>query len=195
MKQSTMMGKDRVRHSSLNVEGSDYFKKMRAETKAKEEKEKKQLGSSGEVEEEEGGDEDGGGEEEEEEDGGALEAAVNFFEDQGWTAPLEDKGWTAPTLKNNFFEEHDEYEAQEEAEDEPGELPRQLKLERPTIERGESREAKRAYNTDPTNVEEDQNQNSKEERNGTKLSDDKETQMDIEEAHLVIIEPATHWNM
>ena len=119
----------------MNVEGSDFYKQIRAEAEAKEEKEKK-LGSS---------DEDGGGGEEEE-DGGVLEAALT----------LEDKGWTAPTLKNNFFEEHDEYDAQEEAEDEPGELPRQVKLERPTIlERGVSREAKRAYNTEPRTIPEE----------------------------------------
>ena len=132
MKQSRLMGKERVRHSSLNVEGSDFYKKMRAETKAKEEAEKK-LDSSEEVEDKEEGGEDG--------DGGAEETAVGFFEEQGWTA--------AP-LKNNFFEDHDEYDAQEEAEDEPGELPAQLKVERPTIMRGESREAKRAYNADST---------------------------------------------
>ena len=144
MKQSSLMGKDRVRHSSLNVEGSDFYKKMIAEAKAKEEKEK--LGSSDEVKEEEGGD----GEEEEEE---VLEAALNFFEDQGWADP---------TLKNNFFEDHEEFDAQEEAEDEAGELPRHLKFnfnntvtERPTIERGESREAKRAYNADPTKIPEE----------------------------------------
>ena len=146
MKQSSLMGKERVRHSTLNVEGSDFYKKMRAEAKAKEEADKK-LGSSDEVEDKEGGGE--------EEGGGAEETALNFFEDLGWAAPLEDQGWTAAPLKNNFFEDHNEYEAQEEAEDEPGELPRQLKVERPTIMRGESREAKRAYNADPTTQEED----------------------------------------
>ena len=78
-KQSSLMlmGRDRVRHSSLNVEGSDFYKKMRAEAKAKEEEEKKKkLGSSEDVEEE-----DDGGEEGEEEEEGAEEVACNFFED------------------------------------------------------------------------------------------------------------------
>ena len=144
-KQSSLMliGKDRVRHSSLNVEGSDFYKKMRAEAKAKEEEEKKKkLGSSEDVVEE-----DDGGEEGEEEEEGAEEVACNFFEDQDWTSPVK---------KNNFFEEHEEWEAnEEEEEDEPGEMPMQLKFERPTIERGESREAKRPSNAGPTTTEED----------------------------------------
>ena len=144
-KQSSLMmiGKDRVRHSSLNVEGSDFYKKMRAEAKAKEEEEKKKkLGSSEDVEEE-----DDGGEEGEEEEKGADEVACNFFEDQDWTSPVK---------KNNFFEEHEEWEANEEEEDdEVGEMPVQLKFERPTIERGESREAKRPSNAGPTTTEED----------------------------------------
>ena len=112
------MGKDRVRHSTLNDAGSDFYKKM----KAKEDAEKKKLDNADEVEEEEdGGDEEGGG---------------------------FSQVWMAPTLKNNFFADHDEYDAQEEADDDPSELPRQVKLERPKIERGESREAKRAFNTD-----------------------------------------------
>ena len=167
MKQSSLMGKDRVRHSSLNVEGSEFYKKARAEAIAKEEAEKKQLGSSEEVEEEEGDGDEGG---EEEEEGGAEEIAGDFFEDQGWAAPPlqntffedEDVGWTAPPLKNNFFEDHDEFDAQEEEEDEAEELPKvfnfnfnQVKNERPTIMRGESREAKRAFNADPTTAEED----------------------------------------
>ena len=145
-KQSSLMlmGRDRVRHSSLNVEGSDFYKKMRAEAKAKEEEEKKKkLGSSEDVEEED----DGGEEGEEEEEKGAEEVACNFFEDQDWTSPVK---------KNNFFEEHEEWEAnEEEEEDEPGEMPVQLRFERPTIERGESREAKRPSNAGPTTTEED----------------------------------------
>ena len=106
--QSILIGKGGERHSTLNVEGSNFFKKMKAEA------EKKKLGSADDVEEE-----------------------------------VEKQGWTAPTLKNNFFEDDDEYDAQEEeAGDDPSELPRQVKVERPKIERGESREAKRAYNTD-----------------------------------------------
>ena len=47
-----------MRHSSLNVEGSDFYKKMRAEAKAKEEEEKKKKLGISEAEKE-------GGEEEE----------------------------------------------------------------------------------------------------------------------------------
>ena len=152
MKQSSMLGGERVRHSSLNVEGSDFYKKMRAEAKAKEEEEKKKkLGIS--EEEKEGGEvEEGGGDEGGDGgDVGAEESALNFF---------EDAAWTPQTLRNNFFEDHhhswEEGKEEEEVEDEPGELPHQLKFDRPTIERGESREAKRATLTDPTTLAEDE---------------------------------------
>ena len=49
-RQCSLFGKDRVRHSTLNVEGSDFFKKMKSKT------EKKKLGISGE--EGEGGQEE-----------------------------------------------------------------------------------------------------------------------------------------
>ena len=70
----SLIGKDRVRHSTLNMEGSDFYQKLRSEAIAEEEAERKRLANSEErrkkeVKEEEGGDkgEDG---EEEGEDGG-----------------------------------------------------------------------------------------------------------------------------
>merc|ERR1712203_1021288 len=117
MKPSRMMGDERVRHCSVNQEGSEFYKRMRAKAQAKEEADKKRIlaaqivtEESAKVEEEGGGDD-------------GEEISSNFFEAQDWKAP---------TVRSNFFEEHDEWEGTEEAEDDPSGLPSQLKYERPS---------------------------------------------------------------
>ena len=131
-KPSRMMGGERVRHCSVNQEGSEFYKKMRAEAKAKEEADRKRILAARILTEEEVKGEEGGGGEEE---GGVEEeeTSCNFFEAQAWNAP---------TTRSNFFEEHDEWETTEEAEDDPSGLPCQLKFQRPS-------------NAGPTTQEED----------------------------------------
>ena len=42
----SLIGKDRVRHSTLNMEGSDFYQKLRSEAIAEEEAERKRLANS-----------------------------------------------------------------------------------------------------------------------------------------------------
>ena len=133
MKPSRMMGEEQgrhSRHSSLNVEGSEFYRKMRAEAKAKEEKEERKRILAAQISTEEAKKKE---EEVEEEEEGAEETSCNFFEAQAWNAP---------TIRSNFFEEHDEWETTEEAEDDPSGLPSQFQFERPS-------------NAGPTTQEED----------------------------------------
>ena len=126
-----MMGEDQGRHSSLNVEGSEFYRKMRAEAKAKEEKAERKRILAAQISTEEAKKKE---EVEEEDEEGAEETSCNFFEAQAWNAP---------TIRSNFFEEHDEWETTEEAEDDPSTgLPSQFQFERPS-------------NAGPTTQEED----------------------------------------